>query len=121
MDESKIHASWAVWEPDGEGKLTGAVEFSILQADGALHGRAMIVSLIPGSDGDSGLVWLNFRSLLKKHNDIFLAAAFLDTPLGASRVDLHPKFLDPDLDLFIRRPGDRVQDPVARPTGETPG
>ena len=93
-------ASWAVWEIDETGALTGNATFPLDVAPAHIHGRAMIVSLNPATSiapVEVGAVedWSNFHSTNRKHNDLFLAGALLDSPLwGAYMTDLHPEIVD---------------------------
>lgn len=95
MNDYAREASWAVWTCDGAGELTGDAAFPLDQARAQLHGRAMIVSLNPGSDKVDEIEpqrpdWSNFHSPDTKHNDLFLAKAFIGTPIwGAYMTDLH--------------------------------
>ena len=43
MDEYRREASWAVWELDSFGNLTGTMSFPMDQARAAMHGRTMVV------------------------------------------------------------------------------
>lgn len=93
-------ASWAVWEIDETGALTGNATFPLDVAPAHIHGRAMIVSLNPATPiapVEVGAVedWSNFHSTNRKHNDLFLAGALLGSPLwGAYMTDLHPEIVD---------------------------
>jgi len=95
MNHYAREASWAVWARDSAGELTGDAAFPLDQARTQLHGRAMIVSLNPGSDKADEIEhtkpdWSNFHSLATKHNDMFLAKALIGTKLwGAYMTDLH--------------------------------
>ncbi|WP_200331210.1 hypothetical protein [Leucobacter sp. L43] len=85
--------SWAVWELDDSGELTGKQTFPTANALEDVHGRAIIVALNPGGT-ETGLAnrpkWSNFHAPAG-HNDIFLAHAFRGTPYwGAYMTDLHP-------------------------------
>jgi hypothetical protein len=78
MNEYRREASWAVWEVDDTGKLTGDVKFPIDQARPVVHGSAIFVALNPGGDrlgeaAEDVPDWANFHSPESKHNDIFLA------------------------------------------------
>ena len=98
MDEYKGEASWAVWDVNTDGRLTGSLPFPIEQALPSIHGRAMFVSLNPGSDWTTGTPdWSNFHSPDAKHNDIFLAEALVGTAFwGSYMVDLHPDVVESD-------------------------
>ncbi|PPF53390.1 hypothetical protein C5B94_10105 [Clavibacter michiganensis] len=102
MRDFEGNASWAVWQTDDQGELTGEMAFPMEQAAPVVHGRAMIVSLNPGSAGNGDAAasepmwgWANFHSARARHNDRFLAAAFVGTDLwGAYMADLHPDVRD---------------------------
>lgn len=100
MREFRREASWAVWPINDDGLLTGEVTFPAEGAKRLLHGRAMIVSLNPGSDRagegeDTTPDWANFHSPDRIHNDHFLAEAFLDTPFwGSYMTDLPPRIAE---------------------------
>jgi hypothetical protein len=102
MKEHRREASWAVWEIDGAGKLTGNLPFPLEQAGSVINGRAMFVSLNPGSDRAGATEhnssdWANFHSPDQKHNDVFLAEALVDTSFwGSYMVDLHPEIAQSD-------------------------
>jgi hypothetical protein len=101
MNDYRHEASWAVWETDAEGNLTGNPLFPLEQAAPVVHGRAMIVSLNPASEIAGATVeeaaWANFHSPIRKHNDLFLAHAFHRTRFwGAFMTDLHPDVADPN-------------------------
>lgn len=103
-------ASWAVWELDESGQLAGVLAFPLEQAQASVHGRAMFVSLNPGSDRateaeESTRAWSNFHSPARKHNDIFIATALVDTPFwGGYMVDLHPSIAESDSRLVRSEP-----------------
>jgi hypothetical protein len=105
MKEHRREASWAVWETDSAGRLTGNLQFPLEQAAGVIHGRAMFVSLNPGTDRTAETEtntpdWSNFHSPLSKHNDIFLAEALVGTTFwGSYMVDLHPDIAQSDSQL----------------------
>jgi len=101
MSAYKRVASWAVWETSAVGEIAETATFPLQQARDMVHGRAMIISLNPGSDRTAETEatpdWSNFHSPLAKHNDLFLARAFLDTKLwGAYMADLHPGLAQSD-------------------------
>lgn len=48
--------------------------------------------------------WSNFHSPLSKHNDAFLAAAIVGTPLGAYMTDLHPDIAESGFRLIRSKP-----------------
>ena len=114
MDEYRREGSWAVWELDTFGKLTGTVSFPMYQARAAMHGRTMVVSLNPGTDRVSETAattpdWANFHNPASKHNDIFLAEALFGTPLwGSYMTDLHPTIAESDSRLVRSKP-DEIQ------------
>ncbi len=101
MQAYRPEASWAVWELDENGALTGNPTFPSNQAPGVIHGRAMIVSLNPATsieiaESDPKDGWSNFHAMNGKHNDLFLAQALMGTSLwGAYMTDLHPAIVDP--------------------------
>jgi hypothetical protein len=102
MHPFRHEASWAVWATNVEGALTGDALFPKVQAEAAVHGRAMIVSYNPATVREAAdpntLDWANFHSSAKRHNDLFLAAAFHGTPFwGAYMTDLHADIADPNL------------------------
>ena len=100
MSGYRRKASWAVWKLDETGALADDPQFPIDSARENAHGRAMVVSLNPASalateDVDETPDWSNFHSTRKKHNDLFLAAALVGTPLwGAYMTDLHPTIVE---------------------------
>jgi len=102
-------ASWAVWETDDVGALTGSMPFPQEQATPVVHGRAMFVSLNPGSDhaaetADATPDWANFHSPKPIHNDRFLAYATIGTPFwGSYMADLHPEIAESDSRLISSR------------------
>ena len=50
MVEYRREGSWAVWEVNAASFLTGQMAFPVDQAEPALSGRTMFVSLNPGRD-----------------------------------------------------------------------
>lgn len=112
MHAYRREASWAVWELDGAGGLTGSMPFPVDQAGLVIHGRAMFVSLNPGSDGvyevaENTAGWANFHNPTPKHNDIFLANALVGTPVwGAYMTDLHPGIPESDSRLVRSKPAE---------------
>lgn len=99
MDRYRHEASWAVWRTDAAGQITGDAEFSEDMATSAAHGRAMVVALNPGgtapAEGPVTPDWSNFHSPHPRHNDIFLAHAFVGTRFwGAYMADLHPNLVE---------------------------
>ena len=117
MDAFRDQASWAVWRTDGAGALTGDVEFPLDAATEAANDRAMIVALNPGGISTPGASptpdWSNFHNPNPKHNDIFLAHAFIDTPYwGAYMTDLHPDLVESNSGL-VRPRREAVRSAVA--------
>ncbi|MEB0001675.1 hypothetical protein QN357_01820 [Cryobacterium sp. RTC2.1] len=110
MSDYRREASWAVWELDASGALTGTASFPNDQARATMHGRAMVVSLNPGTDRVRETAattpdWANFHNPARKHNDIFLAEAFVGTPLwGSYMTDLHPAIAESDSRLVRSKP-----------------
>lgn len=110
MSEFRREASWAVWETDPGGNLTGEMQFPLDQAPPVINGRAMFVSLNPGSDratetAETTPDWSNFHSQLPKHNDVFLAEAIVGTPFwGSYMTDLHPDIAESDSRLIRSKP-----------------
>lgn len=99
MDAYRHEASWAVWKTDAAGNVDGDPTFPVEAAIEAAHGRAVIVALNPGgtrpSTGSVTPDWSNFHSPRRRHNDIFLAHAFVGTPFwGAYMTDLHPELVE---------------------------
>ena len=109
MNDYAPHASWAVWETDESGALTGSMGFPFGAELEALHGRAMLVGMNKTTKDDTPPPWTNFHSAEKKHNDRFLAAAFVGTPYwGAYMTDLHPGIRETDSRL-VRPERDLVE------------
>jgi hypothetical protein len=102
MGAYRREASWAVWETDPAGNLSGNLPFPVEQVGPVVHGRAIYVSLNPGSDRASETEatapdWGNFHSPDRRHNDIFLAEALIGTTFwGSYMVDLHPHIAQSD-------------------------
>lgn len=92
--------SWAVWETDSNGALTGDTEFPLEQARATAHSDTMVVALNPGGNGATAEKrndWGNFHASEAKHNDIFLANALLGTPFwGGYIADLLPDVYESD-------------------------
>ncbi|SFS11387.1 hypothetical protein SAMN04487783_1564 [Agrococcus baldri] len=104
LDAYRHEASWAVWKTDDAGDVVGDPEFPLEAATEAAHGRAMIVALnpggIPSAEHPVTPDWSNFHSPNSRHNDIFLAHAFVGTPFwGAYMTDLHPQLVEPNSTL----------------------
>lgn len=81
--------SWAVWETDAQGALTGSMTFPREQARAAVHSDTILIALNPGGtaeDGEAREDWGNFHAAEKKHNDHLLAGALLGTPLWGSYI-----------------------------------
>ncbi|WP_206448107.1 hypothetical protein [Agrococcus sp. KRD186] len=99
LDAYRHEASWAVWETDDAGNVTGEPKFPLEAATESAHGRAMIVALNPGGTPSTEHSvtpdWSNFHNSDSRHNDIFLAHAFVGTPFwGAYMTDLHPQLVE---------------------------
>lgn len=114
MNEYRRSASWAVWNTNSSGNLTGEAPFPRDQASSAIHGRTMFVSLNPGSgwnhETDEKVPdWANFHSPLPKHNDLFLAAALVGTQYwGSYMTDLHPELAESN-SLLVRPSTDEIE------------
>lgn len=99
MTANKYEDSWAVWETDSSGDLTGGLAFPVVQAKVVIHSRVIVVALNPGGSVDDSKrrgEWGNFH-VAKKHNDHLLAHAFVGTPFwGAYLADLIPDLFESD-------------------------
>lgn len=101
MKGNEREDSWAVWETDpSSGELTEVMEFPLAQAQEVIHSRTILVALNPGGsaeDAEGREDWGNFHTAAAKHNDRFLAHAFVGTPLwGAYIADLLPGVFESD-------------------------
>lgn len=100
MSDHRRTDSWAVWETDSGGALTGRMPFPLDQAPSAVQSRTMFVALNPGGtveDAKRREDWGNFHSADAKHNDAFLANALLGTSFwGGYIADLLPDVHESD-------------------------
>lgn len=100
MSDYRRTDSWAVWETDSDGALTGRMPFPLSQAPSVAQSRTMLVALNPGGTAEDAANredWGNFHSADAKHNDVFLASALLGTPFwGGYIADLLPDVHESD-------------------------
>lgn len=100
MKPNKREDSWAVWETDSSGWPTGVMTFPLDQARDTIHPRAILVALNPGGTAEAAEDredWGNFHAPASKHNDRFLAHAFVGTPFWGSYIaDLLPDVFESD-------------------------